>query len=336
MKMKASAITAAALLALTAQTVSAAEAVGYNVVTVPANSDALVSVPFNKNAEGSFTVSSKTADGVTVAGSLTAGAYANGYYVRFTTGGGEGLWSTISDNGTGGFEFANTNVLTYISNGDTFRVYEHQTLSDLFPMGYAGTTFVTSGDEGTAEGGTQVLVPETAALGVDKAAAIVCTHYGSYGWADKEFSDVNQLVLVPGQYVKVRNPSTNALSVVISGDVPDTKQAGVLARNVSNNDLYLVNPFPVPVTLNQMGLESWASTDGDAYTGQVLLFNNADTGLDKASVLQSVYYTGDSNWYDGTLANVVNSSEIPAGMGVVLRDTAGVSGTGLWTVNKPY
>jgi len=334
MKMKASAITAAMLLALAAQAANAASAVGYNTVTVPANSDALVSVPFNKNVEGSFTVSSKTANGVTVADTLTSGAYANSYYVRFTSGSGEGLWSTISANGTGGFELANTDVLGYVSAGNTFRVYKHQTLSDLFPSGLAGVTFITAGDEGTDANGTQVLVSD-ASTGINKGSSKVCTHYGSFGWNDAAFEDANQLVLAPGAYVQVRNPSTNVLSVVVSGDVPDTKQAGILAKNTSNNDLYLANPFPVPVALNQMGLESWASTDdGETFSGQVLVYNNATSGMDKSSEKLCFYYTGDSTWYDAGF-NPVNDS-VPAGMGVVFRETSGTSGTGLWTVNKPY
>jgi len=61
--------------------------VGYNTITVPANSDVLVSVPFNQDAVGTFTVDTVTANGVTVTNGLTANAYTNGYYVRFTSGG---------------------------------------------------------------------------------------------------------------------------------------------------------------------------------------------------------------------------------------------------------
>jgi uncharacterized protein (TIGR02597 family) len=133
----------------------------------------------------------------------------------------------------------------------------------------------------------------------------------------------------------VRNPSANALSVVVCGDVPDTKAASIVDKSASENDLYLANPFPVAVALNQMGLEGLAYTDdGETFSGQVLVYNNATTGMDKSSEQLYFYYTGDSSWYDSGFEAA--DETIPAGMGVVLRDIAGVSGKGLWTVNKPY
>ena len=119
--MKASAITAATLLALTAQTVSAADAVGYNVVTVPENSDVLVSVPFNNNVEATFTVDSVDGTGITVNEALSAGTYNSSYYIRVIDGAGEGLWSTITDTADGGLTIAD-DLSGYVANGDTFRV----------------------------------------------------------------------------------------------------------------------------------------------------------------------------------------------------------------------
>jgi len=133
MKMKVSAITTAAmLLALTVQSVSAAEAVGYNVVTVPANSDVLVSVPFNNNVDATFTVNTVTVTGMTVNEALSADTYDSSYYIRVINGAGEGLWSTITANGSGGLTLTD-DLSGYVANGDSFRVYEHQTLATVFP-----------------------------------------------------------------------------------------------------------------------------------------------------------------------------------------------------------
>jgi len=48
------------------------------------------------------------------------------------------------------------------------------------------------------------------------------------------------------------------------------------------------------------------------------------------------YYPFDpAVWYDGDFSEAGNLI-IPAGMGLVLRESSGVNGCGVWTVNKPY
>ncbi len=41
------------------------------------------------------------------------------------------------------------------------------------------------------------------------------------------------------------------------------------------------------------------------------------------------------SWYDFGFAEA-NGLIIPAGMGMVLRDTSGVAGSGVWEVDRPY
>ncbi len=319
MKMKASAITAAMLLALAAQAANAAEAVGYNVVTVPANSDALVSVPFNQKAEGSFTVSSVTAGGVTVAATLTENAFANSYYVRFTSGSGEGLWSTISANGTGGFELANTDVLSYISNGDTFRVYKHHTIGSLFPAGMYGISFTN---------GTSILVYENATAFQDKSASSVVS-YQVIEPGVLEFWDggnAENTVMEPDTLFVVRNSADHALTLVNNGYVPDYNVAYLLPAGV-NQDMQLGSGFPVAMTLGNMGL---GGENGRA----VLVYDNELAGQDKSAssvVSYQVIEPGVLEFWDGGNAEntVIGSS---AGYRVRLSSETG----GKVTVSKPY
>ncbi len=344
MKLKTGAIKAAAalqtavLLAMAAHTAGAVG--GFNEIIVPADSDAMVSIPFTQTAIGAFTAGAVAGSVVTVSDTLTADAYApvDGfarYYVRITGGTGEGLWSTINANGTHSFTLANATVAAKISAGDTFIVYPHQTLASLFPAGHEGVSFISAGDEGINPTATVVLIKDIS-VGTDKAAARVCVHQGQYGWLDGDFSSVDGLVLEPGTFVQIRNASAaQALDIFVSGDVPDTKLASALITSTSDNDLYLVNPFPVDVRLDQLGLENWASSiDGTTFNGQVLLYDNAATGTDKSASVICYYQIGDC-WYDGDFNNA-NGLIIPAGMGVVLRDSSGVAGNGVWNVNKPY
>jgi uncharacterized protein (TIGR02597 family) len=304
MKMKASAITAAVLLALTAQTVSAAEAVGYNTITVPANSDVLVSVPFNQNAEGNFTVSSVVSGGVTVTNVLTANAYTNGYYVRFTTGGGEGLWSTISANGTGGFTLADTNVLTYVSAGNAFRVYKHHTVGSVFPSGMYGVSYTN---------GVTVSVYNNTASGINKATATTVNYLSG----PKRWNNPNQ-ILNPDSMILIRNGSSVALTFVNSGDVPDYNVALLVPAGVAKDTL-IGSGFPVDTT---------AEAISGAAGRTVSVYNNAATGINKTTATTVNYLSGPKRWNNP--AQAIMSSE-----GLLLR-TAATEVGGKITIQKPY
>lgn len=304
MKMKASAITAAALLALAAQAANAAEAVGYNVVTVPANSDVLVSVPFNQNTEGSFTVSSVTANGVTVTNALTANAYTNGYYVRFTASGGEGLWSTISANGTGGFTLADTNVLTYVGAGNAFRVYKHQTVGSVFPAGMYGISYTN---------GVTISVYNNTVSGINKSPATTINYLSG----PKRWNNANQ-ILNPDSMILIRNGSAATLSYVCGGDVPDYNVALLVPAGVAKDTL-IGSGFPVDTTVEAIS---------GAAGRTVSVYNNAATGQNKSPATTINYLTGPKRWNNP--AQAIMSSE-----GLLLR-TAATEVGGKVTIQKPY
>jgi len=304
MKMKASAITAAMLLALTAHTVSAAEAVGYNTVTVPANSDVLVSVPFNQNAEGNFTVSSVVSGGVTVTNVLTANAYTNNYYVRFTTGGGEGLWSTISANGTGGFTLADTNVLTYVSAGNAFRVYKHHTVGSVFPSGMYGVSYTN---------GVAISIFNNTATGINKSPSTTVT----YSVPLKRWNNLNQ-VINPDSMILIRNGSATTLTWVNNGNVPDYNVALLVPAGVAKDTL-IGSGFPVDTTVAAISSAAGRS---------VSTYNNVATGQNKSPVTTVTYSAPLQRW--NNLNQAVASSE-----GLLLRTSASEVG-GKIVIQKPY
>jgi uncharacterized protein (TIGR02597 family) len=315
MKMKASAITAAALLALAAQAANAADAVGYNTVTVPANSDVLVSVPFNQNPVGTFTVHSVVSGGVTVTNGLTANAYTNGYYVRFTSGAGEGLWSTISANGTGGFTLADAAVLSYVAAGNEFRVYKHHTLASVFPKGMYGISYTN---------GTQVLVYDNnrAAMAVNKAPAKTASYTTSGGgrWAGSGVND--STILKPETQFILRNNASTPFTLITQGDVPDYSVSMLIA---ANGDLVIGSGYPVPVVLKDAGI--------GANQRQVLFYDNAATGKNKAPVKTAAYTTSGGGRWVGS--GVTGNELIQSSAAVTLRLPLAEVGQKI-TFTKPY
>jgi len=358
-KMKASAITAAALLALTAQTVSAADAVGYNVVTVPANSDVLVSVPFNQKAVGSFAVVSVTGSGVTVADTIEANAYTNGYYVRFTGGSGEGLWSTISANGTGGFDLQNTAVLAHVGNGDTFKVYPHQTLAKVFPGGMADVAFEASANATVGARRTEVLLPSDA-IGINKSSSATY-YYINWnhptlglikGWrlsGGTLTSDMGGVVIKPDSYMIVRNNGAEELTYISKGAVPSETIGMIVRTETSAYDLNFTSGRPVPVSLDDMGLEDVIEASANATVGarkdELLVFNNAAAGKNKSSAATYYYIHWNhptlgllKGWRlsGGTLTADMGHVTIDPSAGVIIRKAAGTVSVDVYAQNAPY
>jgi len=304
MKVKASAIAVAALLALAAQAANATEAVGYNVVTVPANSDVLVSVPFNNDVEATFTVGSVSTSGVTVNEALSADTYGSGYYVRFIDGNGEGLWSTISANGDGGLELSNTDVLSYISSGDTFRVYAHHTVGSVFPAGMYGVSYTN---------GVSLKFYNNTASGLNKAPVDTVT-YDSFAnnW------DNPDAIIAPLTMMLIRNGSSKELTYICEGDVPDMKAAFIVTAGVEQ-DYHIGSGFPVSVI----------AADVDAGTGRRLkLYDNNATGQNKAPVDTITYDAFGGDWDNPDAA--ISLSE-----GFLLRTDSNEVG-GIVTIRKPY
>jgi len=353
MKMKASAITAAALLALAAQSASATEAVGYNTLTVPTNSDVLVSVPFNQNAVGSFTVSSVTANGVTVADTLTANAYTNGYYVRFTTGGGAGLWSTISTNGTGGFTLADTNALTGVTAGNTFKVYPHQTLAKVFPDGLIDIAMEASIKHPTLPSiqtyKTQVLVYDGAATAWNKTPPLKYYFYNG-AWrkvGSALTASFDNSVLRPGAYFAIRNQnSSNELTYISNGDVPQDTLAMTLVSGTAD-DVLTTTGRPIPVTLAELGLGGTSAFVNSVkhpalpsiqtYGDRLLVFNNTGSIVNRTPSATYYYYNGAWRKVGQALTASFNTAVINPSEGFIIRKGNALgSGVHVWANSASY
>jgi len=334
---KSTAAAAIALLSLAAQSIGLAETVGYNKVTVPGNSDALVSVPFTLDAAATLTVTGVVpSTGVTVAGPLTNNQYQNLYYVRFLTGNAAGQWSTISSNTTTQLNFSVTSFVGSIANGDQFQVIRHQTLASIFPDGLEGVSFVKSNSaiNNIANRRTEILIPNSTAIGINKASSASYFYLSGEWRRQSQAGNFDNTVIEPHTYVIIRN-SNNAtpLTFYSLGDVVSTGQLVDRVRTeTSKNDVYKSAMNPLPITL--AGLELGGTPAFVSSTSlinnvanrrdELLVFNNATTGINKASSASYFYFNGAWRKQGSGGANF-DGEVLPAGSAILIRKYQGVS-----------
>ena len=315
MKSRTILIAAAVMLMLSVQPVLAARPVGYNHLIVPANSDALMSVPFTQQAVGNYTVATVVpATGVTVGTMLTPNAFDGAYYVRFLTGSASGLWSTISTNGANNIDMSNLDVLNLVAPGDSFRVYPHHTLGSVFPKKHYGFSFVN---------GTKILFFENDInnMSQNKAAKKTATYSKSLGrWVGAGIS--NSTVLEPETQFIVRNNAAYPLKVVTRGFVPDYTVSLLVA---ASGDINTGSGYPVPVVLTGSGLE------GNLF--KVLFYDNGATGQNKAAVKTATYSSSLGRWVG---AGVTGAELIKPSEAITYRLPSGVVRGTKVRITKPY
>lgn len=275
-----------------------------------------MTVPFTQPIEGTFTVSSFEAGGVTVSSTLTAGQYANAYYVRFISGRAAGLWTTITNNGVGDFTLADAGVLALVDQSSQFRVYKHHTLGSLFPKGMYGVSYTN---------GTTVLIyaNNIAAMQQNKSAAKTASYTTSGGgrWTGSGISSTT--ILPPETLFIVRNNSSSALTMYTMGYVPDYTVQMLIAPA---GDLVIGSGYPTPVVLNNSGL--------GGSTGRTVLFYDANaTGTNKSASKTASYTTsGGGRW---TGSGITGNELIYPSQAVTLRLPAGETATQI-TISRPY
>lgn len=273
MKTMATALAAVAVLALAAQYAPAQQQVlAINQITVPANADALVSVPVPNEKVGEFTVDTVTSNGIADNGaSFETDQYQDMYYVRIMTGDAAGLWSTISSNSATELVLDNTDVHGMINAGDTFCIYKHQTIGSIFPDSMFGTSFVA---------GTKVLIFSNDSLGINRSSDFVVEYQvqtipglGTIkGWNG---GDGAETVLAPETRFGIRNSSSKPLSLTLSGSAPDYPVAFVVPATIQH-DLMVSSGYPVPIRLASSGL---GGIDGR----KILVYDNAAAQINKSA-----------------------------------------------------
>jgi uncharacterized protein (TIGR02597 family) len=331
-------LAAACLLTVSLPGVNKADSVGFNKTTVPANSDAIVSVPFARKSVGTFTSTGTTGTGVVIAGALATNAYQNAFYIRVTSGAAKGRWSTVSANNATEFTLADTSFIPSLGAGTTFEVIPHQTLGNVFSDELKGVSYVASLDPDLRI--MEVLMPNTTSTGINKASAGTFFYFDN-AWRKLGLEDnFNGQILPPDTYFTIRNKTNKPLTFVTSGlSLTNTAQARSIATGGVKNDIPAVSGNPTAVTLLDLNLGGTAafatSLDPELRKDELLVYTNGASGINRAA--SAVYY-----FFNGAWRKVENSPDpdnpldrssdvIPAGAALIIRKATGAPGSNAWT-----
>jgi uncharacterized protein (TIGR02597 family) len=334
--------------------------VGYiKATTVNTNSDALISVPFHEATEFEGAVVGAPVGNTITANntiSFPVNGYTNQYFVRFTSGAKEGLWSTVIANGANTLTLEDAALVAGVMSGDTFVLQPHQTLNSLFPASLQGTSFIQSPSASIRR--TEVLALNLNGIGINKSS--VASYYyinqagTNVGWrlvaaSPAQLVDVGHTVIPPGSYMILRNKGvTNTLVCLPAGTVEFGKVGRTLITRSVQNDYYVSSERPVDLTLNQLGLGGTAafqsSPSPSIRRDTILMFDNDATGQNK-SASATYYYINQAGTNVGwrlvapapaSLVDVGDDILVKAGQGFILRKATGTASTNDWTVAAPY
>lgn len=305
--------------------------VGFVSVSVPANSDAVLAVPLNRAAEFKGVIQSISGNVITVAGTpaWTANAFAPGvtanktYAVQIAGGAKEGMIGRVTANGTNtitvaldsGDDLTNIGTVAAPLDPDGAGPLTAQADQiDIMPYWTPGSLLPT-----TLGVGVQFFGFTGTPAGTNLAAVQIYSHTGSGVWENgDDFSDASDIPLPFASAFILRNSTSNVQNISFVGTVPMTTHRvrfGTLASNKAQ-DIRFGYTSPVPTTLAQAGL---TGTGSPAASGdQILIFNNSQTGFNKAAA-QILEFDG-TDWTDGeTFEVVTNTFQFTPGFGYLYR-----------------
>jgi uncharacterized protein (TIGR02597 family) len=236
--------------------------------------------------------------------------------------------------------------------GDTIEIIPFWTLNTLFPNGQG----VTATADIDVPQDLVLLLPQTVP-GTNLTAAksslysTDLVNLPSAGWYDANaFNPVGDDVVAPDTYIIVRNKGDNQPFTLVGGVPMGGAKTTNLVRLSAGvkQDNYVVNPFPIPLSLPELNLfESGvfeATSDIDAPKDVLLVYQGTESGFDSQPLKAYIYSTdtvnlGVAGWYDASsfLGPYTSVDKlVPAGAGMIVRKAAGVATSVTWTIPKPY
>lgn len=336
--------------------------VGYVTQSCAANSDTIVGLPLRVAAVGAAALSAAP-DTSTTPGSailalsgtpgFTVNAFANAYYIKFSSGVSTGQWFVVTAN--------TANTLTINLNGatltaataDSLSVIKFWTLAELVNPATATTDPLTTpgavvASTSTLASGrrTEFLIPNFAGAGINSAP--ITNYYVNGGvWkkagAGSTSFDTDQLW--PDTYFIIRNPSavTSATTFTVSGEVdPSTINVPLFTQATIAQDNFIGLPRPVDVTLNNLGLGGTSafldstSTLASGRRDELLTFDNSVAVTNKAP--SANYYRNGGIWKKAGNGSIdVGTDVITAGFGFIIRKyKSGTGATQNWSNPPAY
>lgn len=353
--------------ALLAQTVYTAPS-GYVSVTCPSNSDTIVGLPLRKAPIYAGALGANP-DTVTVPGSavltftgtpgFTASTFVNSHYVKFTNtlptpAAGDGQWFLITANTTSTITVDLNGGSIAAVSGASLEVIKLWTLNELFPYTACTTDPTTTGNAVVASTNifangrrTEILSPNLAGQGINLAPTDIYFVHSGNGWRKNGAgnTDFGTTPLWPDAFFIIRNPATvtSATTYTVAGEVEMNSMVIPLATyNLGAQDNFIGTPRAVDVTLSQLnlgntsGFVSSTNLFANGRKDEILVYNNAVSGMNK-SPSAIYFYLAGSGWRkngDGIVSH--DSTVIPAASGFIVRKSTGDGSTKFWNNTAGY
>jgi hypothetical protein len=247
--------------------------------------------------------------------------------IRITGGNAKGrtfLISSTPANTSTGLTLADTETsdLTTLGivAGDTYKIYDCQTLSSLF-----GTpaTFAFLGNTASDTADNVLIL-------IDGAWNTFYYNTTNSRWTQKVFGSPNATnqAIKPESAILFNRLGTGALSLVLTGAVPTTYRSDPVQKAGLT---CLANNWPTDVTLLASGIQNipnWKSNASSASADQVLLL------IDGA---WNTFWWNGTNWRQKVFGNPVSDTQvISAGTGILLSKVATAPADSLLTQGPPY
>ena len=306
--------------------------VGYNTISLLANSDTYVSVPFQRPAAFVGQVSSVSGNVITVAGTpgwtasqfvYASGSQSNTYYAFIRSGTKEGNYYTVTANG------ANTltidlagDTLSGLAANDSISVVPYWTLGTLFPASDAGVSFTITTTSASPQ--TQILLPDLSSTGINLSASKVYRHrtgtWKLVGGLNPSYDDD---ILLPDSYFIVRNASSAGTLTQTGAVVLQKFVTPLITSNTTKQDNAVAIQRPIPVSLNDSGLIASGAFVASNPTGprtgdELLVFDNSASIINKSA--SAIYFYRSGAWRKVGAANASDDF----GATIVFGPTSGV------------
>jgi uncharacterized protein (TIGR02597 family) len=327
---------AALPVAALAQTASATTApVGFVTITTLSNSDTIFSTPLAQPAVFSGSVSTLSSATITATGTpgwttnafqYVAGTQSNTYYLRFTTGAMAGNYFTVTANTSNSLTVNLAgNLLTSVAVGDQFSIIPYWTLGTLFPASAAGTEFQASTPFAR---NTEVLFPDQVSLGVNLAPASIFYFINS-AWTQAGSTSgavANDTVLPPDSYVIIRNQAFTGSITVMGGVVTTLQSTPLNSYPTHPQDNFVAVTYPVPTTLNNLGLAAaFVPSTPFSRNDELLVFDNTVATINRSP--SAIYFYQNGAWQlAGGNGSNSGSVVLNAGTGFIVRKAVNASG----------
>lgn len=340
-------VVAATLFAVTglnAEVTAVTDPVGFMTIDTPQGSDTIIAAPFTKAPVFQGAVTSQNGFVITATGASFGDLTTTPHYVQAADGSQAGMIFDVQTNSSTTITLVDNGVQpTGLSAGVQIKVIPYWTLGTLFPASDQGVSFTPSAGVILPQRRTQILFPNFAGIGINRAAGSIYYFVTNTYWRNTSggTNNFNNTPILPDSYFIVRNPTNAAsdLKLTVAGSVNMGPMAVQLDRQGNTgNDNYVSLGRPVDITLNDLGLiSSGAFTPSlgvilPQRRDQLLVFDNSASGINKAA--KSIYYyVTNSGWRStSTGTNDVGNNIIPSAVGYVIRKaTNNGTGTVFWT-----